>query len=368
MIAAVIAAVLAVIAAWELYFRKNWLKGVSVDVRFQESAVYRGDELHLTEIIENRKRMPLFIFEAAFRTQKGLKFIDAEEENVTESDYIYKRDVFSLLGRERITRKYRLLGVKRGLYTISQADCHAVSLPLGRRLACDLDLRDSVYVYAGKTDIRGILSEITSIMGETESARRVFEDPFAFAQIREYMPSDPLKNVNWKATAKAGGLMVNTFASVRSERIRIYLDVEDRNIRRQQALIEEAVSCAACLCRSLLGKGHAVSLCVNAETEDGRPFVLEEARGKTRLKTIEQFLTTDFSKCAVTDFPALLSGSVSREEIPVILSKNDSAAVYEAACELTKNGLPGIWIVLKERGEPAGFAPTETLRIVRREA
>ena len=316
------------------------------------------------------------IFEAAFRTQKGLKFIDAEEENVTESDYIYKRDVFSLLGRERITRKYRLLGVKRGLYTISQADCHAVSLPLGRRLACDLDLRDSVYVYAGKTDIRGILSEITSIMGETESARRVFEDPFAFAQIREYMPSDPRKNVNWKATAKAGELMVNTYASSSALRVRIYLDVSaDPGVLFSDSFRELGISMAASLIRSLVKAQRDASLVVNCTAgtagtaeaapdspQTGLPSCVRFAscNSAQKLTAVEEFLTTDFDHASLCPFGEMLqretgssgkqaadsgSGLSASDEVFVFLSCADSPSLRAQIHALLGTQRSGVFAV-----------------------
>ncbi len=366
MIAAAIAAVIFVIAVWEAWFARHSLRNVSVRVRFREPAVTEGGEIHLTETIENRKRLPLFVFEVAFRTQKGLIF--PGDENITESDYIYKRDVFSLLGMERIIRSYRLLGAKRGHYTISQAEYQAVSIPLYRRMSMEMTDTDDIYVYAKKTDIRGILEPLLVILGESESRRRYVEDPFVFSTIREYMPGDPPKHINWKATAKTGDLMVNTFGSSSSERIRIYLDVEDRNIRKQVKLTEDAISCAATLCRWIMKRGIAVSICANGKTQDGTPFVLANATGRNQQRAIEQYLTTDFEKSGTTDFPDLIRSCPPDGEIPIIISKNESEELYAEARKLADGGASCIFVVPTEKREVPQFRSSGSLRVLGREA
>ena len=353
--------VLFLAAGWEAYYRKNWIKGSTVKLHFPVPAVYEGREAHLEEVIANRKRMPVPVLEVAYRVQRGLKIPDAE--NVTESDYLYKRDVFSLLGREQITRTYKIEAEKRGHYVISQAALMAPSLLEGVRYSVDLDESDEFYVYARRTSIRGILGAYETLLGETESTRKVFEDPFAFSQIREYTTRDPMKTINWKASARTGRLMVNTYTSVRSEQIRIYLDVEDKRIIKQTPLSEEAISIAATLTEHVLARSHPVSFISNTE----QPFVLESARGHEQLAAIEQFLTTDFSEGETGSMEALLEEYPPEPgEIVVLISKNESDSLYEAAGNLARKW-PVLWVVPVERGENTLHASTGTLRILRHE-
>ena len=48
--------------------------------------------MELTEVITNRKKLPLPVLEVGFHTRKELVFRDTENTNV--SDYVYKRDIF----------------------------------------------------------------------------------------------------------------------------------------------------------------------------------------------------------------------------------------------------------------------------------
>ena len=40
-----------------------------------------------------------------------------------------------------------------------------------------------------------------------------------FEQIKEYVAGDDIRSLNWKATARRGGLMVNHFADERSQQV-----------------------------------------------------------------------------------------------------------------------------------------------------
>ena len=56
---------------------------------------------------------------------------------------------------------------------------------------------------------------------------RMYPDPFEFSGIRDYQRTDPMKHINWKASASAGRLMVNQHDSTTSAEVTVFLDVED---------------------------------------------------------------------------------------------------------------------------------------------
>ena len=59
-------------------------------------------------------KMQLTILSRIFRMKKGFQF--REDENTSISDYVYKRDIYSLVGNQRITRTLHLLCQKRDIY------------------------------------------------------------------------------------------------------------------------------------------------------------------------------------------------------------------------------------------------------------
>ena len=93
------------------FYSNTWSRGVRIGVEFGQESIRVGEQTELVETVENHKRMPVAAMEVAFRVPKGLLFLDAE--NTVISDYVYKRDVFSMRGMEKIYRTYHLTGTQR---------------------------------------------------------------------------------------------------------------------------------------------------------------------------------------------------------------------------------------------------------------
>ncbi len=360
---------------FQAVYRRIWYKDLTLTLRFGEPAVFAGGKASLQEIIENRKRFPVPVLEAGFRIRKGIQFED--ETNTTTSDYLYKRDIFSLLGREQITRTHTLECPRRGHYTFSQVTLVSYSILHTRRYIREASSDASLYVYAGRTQLSGILPALDRILGEIESTRKLYEDPFSFSLIRPYTIQDPMKTINWKASAKAMELMVNTYSSVRSHRFRIFLDVSDPLIIRQEPLTEESIRLAATLSSRLLGQNQSVSFCVNACPKDeDRPFFLPEARGAGQACRIEQFLTTDFAKARLTDFAALVRDVTKRTscdtpftepEIPLFISKNADSSLQEQLLAAIGPKVTGIWIIPVYAHESLPIPECGSLRLIPKE-
>lgn len=325
--------ILLIFYAGSLWYARVWHINLVTEVRFCEPYLYAGETGTLEEVIENRKKIPVPSLEISFRIPHGLRFQGVD--NTQDSDYIYKRDVFALLGQERIIRRCRILAERRGQYEISQLTQNAPSLFYGREYLRSPERKGAsgIYVYARNLVYPALLREVEVLLGTRECTRRLYEDPFAFSSIREYTPRDPMKNINWKATARTGTLCVNTFQSDQADRIAIYLDVTADFTKTYADLREDSIALAATLLRRLAGRGLEVSLAVNAGETGTFFFPFRDERTATR---IERFLTTDFDRVHLIPFPDLLreaktSSLRKRDEIALIVSANDSPDLREAA-------------------------------------
>ena len=366
MIIVVLAILLIVCILWERLTRRSLHTAVSLELSFSNAETTAGETIRFKEVVENRSRLPVPAAEIGFRVERGLLFEDAE--NITESDYLYKRDIFSLLGRERITRKYRLQCLKRGHYTISQASIRIRTLPSHNQYIRQVDVSDSLYVYPRRVDVRDILLRLEMILGLRESAHRVYEDPFAFASIREYTIRDPMKTINWKATARSGQLMVNTYSSVTSEQLVIYLDVEDSHIVKEQDLVEEGISCAATLTSSLLGRGLETRLVVGVRDGFRAPVVFGSGRGSALRASIEQFLTRDFLAMETVSIEEMLEAEPPRGCIPVILSKNATQETVRSISKYCGSDQGALLVALTPRGGECTLRSSAAVQVLRREA
>lgn len=321
---------------WNRYYQKHWDKGLGVQLKFERDYAYAGEETALSLAIENRKRLPIPLLEAAFQVRRELAFVGVE--NTKTSDYTYKRDIFSMLGRQRIIRRLPLYCTKRGFFEIREVNFTSYSLFHNKSFLAGRRVQTQFFVYARRVDVSKLLIQCERLSGTNQCARRLYEDPFAFRGIRAYTNQDPMKTINWKATAKSGQMMVNTYDSTQMERVMLYLDVADTGILKQERLLEESISVAATLAQKLMGKGMEVGLAVNCRDEAGDPFCLMPEHGRSQRSRIEQLLANLTGKEPAAPFGEILEIRVE-DAMAVYISKNRQTTAAELAHRA------GLWVL-----------------------
>lgn len=363
---------------WNLYYTKHWSTNLTVSLDFLQDFVYTGERAEMTEQIENRKKMMLPILEVGFHMDRSLSFHDCE--NTSVSDYAYKRDIFALLGRQRVTRKLLLDCTKRGYYRIDKSDLTTFSMLHRRRYSVESPADAALYVYAARTDVSDILVTCERLMGSLQCAKRLYEDPFAFSSIREYTITDPMNTINWKASARTGELMVNTFESTLTEKVMIYLDMEDRGILKYEHLTESSVSVAASLAQTLIGRGMEVGLCINAADTYIAP-----STGRKQLTDIEQALSRCKSDDSVIPFPVLLAAQTPGQEHtapsadtePAVVTPPDDAVIIFISKNAVQNQSSierftdkmqqAVWVIPYTRGDSCDVRTSAHIHVIRRE-
>jgi uncharacterized protein (DUF58 family) len=105
-------------------------------------------------------------------------------------------------------------------------------------------LAREILVYPSVEATDEFFEVIPMIAGEFESFARGLGDDLYL--IREYMPEDSARHVDWKATAKSGSLKVREFSREDERKLRIVFDNPDPGTVSEQAY-ENAVTAAASL-------------------------------------------------------------------------------------------------------------------------
>jgi len=59
-------------------YAKIWQRDLKVSLSFREDGIWEGQESELSEIIENRKRLPLTMLKVKFQTDRHLVFADTK--------------------------------------------------------------------------------------------------------------------------------------------------------------------------------------------------------------------------------------------------------------------------------------------------
>lgn len=359
MISVVIIGVLLALGLWLWIFRRYWDKKVFVQLSFDNSEAYVGQQVGLTERVENRKKLPLHVLEVQFSLRAGLSAEGVENTNV--SDGIYKRDVFSMLGMQRIIRKLHFTCQKRGYYPIKEAELVAHSLLFRELYLRKLPQDTSLYVYPKPVNVQDILKVSQRMLGEVQREKYMCEDPFAFRSIREYTPLDPQKAINWKASAKTGGLMVNTFDSSLRGKIMLYLDVSDEGILKYDYLVEESISVASSLAEQVIKSGMEVGICMNS---GDKGVFLAPAAGRIQAVKILRRLARYEKKQGTCAFSSLLQEK-PKDAVYVVISKNREA--QRSICEFFNKQDSGIWVLPVPAGEEQELPDTGGVSLLVRE-
>ena len=140
------------------------------------------------------------------------------------------------------TRRIKATCSKRGYYVFPRVGITTADLFLLERFTKNFDNDSHLIVLPEivKTSIVDILVSVT--LSEMQCRRTLLTDPFSLAGIREYGPGDPMKSINWKASAKTGELMVNQNASTCTQKVHIFLNLENYNPKGSTSLLEKSIS------------------------------------------------------------------------------------------------------------------------------
>lgn len=246
----------------EYLYSRKWDKGLSADIKFSTATAYPGDEISMYEVITNRGKLPLPVLNVKIRLDRRLHF-EGEDANASVSDYSYKNDVFCVHGNQRITRTIPIMCYQRGVFKIDSIEFVSSGIFMGDILHKSQDCDCEMVVFPKPVDASAIELPYKRIMGEVLINRRIYEDPFEFAGIREYQPFDTMNSVNWKATAKSMDLKVNVHGNTASQQVVILLNVENEGMQVMDKLQESCISIASSLSHILLKSGVALSLISN---------------------------------------------------------------------------------------------------------
>jgi uncharacterized protein (DUF58 family) len=175
------------------------------------------------------------------------------------------RHVVSLLPHERISLAHTLYARHRGYH------------PFGPLLATSGDLLgtgtfdrqavadDFVIVYPKIIPLRDLGFPSQSPFGVLPCPVRIFEDPTRIQGVRNYQPGDPLKRMDWKTSARVGGLQVRRYEPAISRETAIFLNLNpgDYAPRERFTATELGIIVAASVAVHMAEKRQSVSLVTN---------------------------------------------------------------------------------------------------------
>ncbi len=239
-------------------YERLWKKNLKIQIAFQDQPAMEGERASLTETIRNEKSFPIPLLHVKFETSRYLVF--DEQEHVSLSDHSYKNDLFGVMPWQQIRRTLGFTCKKRGHYTIERAELVS-SFLFFRDIHHERRPVDTeIYVYPRRLYLPELDIFLKQLVWSQRSKRRLYEDPFSFAGIREYQPYDPQRYINWMASAKTGQLMVNIRDYTSGQPVMILVNLEASLTWHTDALLEESIRLAVTAAALLTEAGVPVSV------------------------------------------------------------------------------------------------------------
>ena len=274
-----------------------------------QGRAFPDEEVTLAIELTNRKRIPLAWVQIEDDFPEGLEITERPLE-VTSRPRLWNLSHRTSIGPyERVRWSYRVRCARRGVYRLGPAHLRTGDVFGLFPQHVNLADQDSLLVYPRTVPLPELGLPARWPVGDRRGAQRLYQDPARPAGVRDYQPGDPMKHVDWKATARRNTLQVKVFEPGASLLTVALANVDTVGSPYGGAIprhLERVVTVAASMCREALAAGQSVGMITNGKSVlYERPMSVPPGRNRQQLPLIFEALAM------VTPFV----GSLMEEEL-----------------------------------------------------
>ena len=198
------------------------LRKLTVCPEKREIRAFPDEVMEIPMTLKNGKYLPLMYLEATLPLEKGSSVAPERPE---ETDLTAR--FAGIRGHQSLQWSYGAGAVGRGvlrLSSITLSSGDGFGLCTARKEhPMEAPLRLIVYPRIHPVTLRPILSRLR----ETELHRQgYYTDPTLIHSVRDYMPGDSIRDINWRQLARTGSLQVNRREPMRMNRFCLIPDLE----------------------------------------------------------------------------------------------------------------------------------------------
>ena len=263
-------------------------------VRFTPDRLSNGDENEIRIYLENK-----YPFEI------GAEVVDEIPIQFQKRDTSFQ---FSVKAGQNNIVTYNLRPVKRGEYSFGSTNVIVNSpIRLARR-RIEFGGETVVPVYPSYLDLHKFeimaISQRLSELG-IKKVRRLGHN-MEFEQIKEYVSGDDYRTINWKATARKGDLMVNTYQDEKSQQVYCIID-KGRSMRMPfdgMTLLDYSINASLVLSNVALKKDDKAGI-LTFQHKIGN--VLPASKRNQQMALIQDMLYNQKTAYKESDFSRLFS-------------------------------------------------------------
>jgi uncharacterized protein (DUF58 family) len=185
--------------------------------------VFFGERITLQVQISNRKVLPLPWFRIEEEVPEAITFTEDTLPGYSPGRRILGMGL-SLRWYNRVTRRYTAQCERRGSYFIGPSKLEAGDLFGFFRKTRQVPGSHHLLVYPRLLPLASFGIPSRDLFGDIQVRRHLSEDPTRVLGTRDYAPSDPMKRIHWKSSARLGRLQTKLQEPVTSTDAAIFLD------------------------------------------------------------------------------------------------------------------------------------------------
>jgi len=326
-------------------YKRLWNKGLSYSIKFSAKEAFEGDALYLREELTNKKTLPLPWVYAKMRTPANLTFVDASGQRITQDDAM--GSLYSIMSFAATRRRTKVICRKRGVYSIRNISLSVSNLLHTQRYSKELRANNELLVFPKILEDFGDISLLYRHMDSVVLTNRIINpDPFEFKGIRDYQPTDPLKHVNFRASAISQKLMVNIHEPTCAQRMVLVLNLEEYAYRSDPELYEQSIRLCATLAEHYIGMEVGVAFVTNGKdgtTAEALSLPIGASSG--HLYKIFECLARIGLSFKSPPMAEYVSRLTDREQMYVFISPNHGDNFMDAFHELEERGVAAFLVV-----------------------
>ena len=286
--------ILAFIWLQNVLYKNNIFKGVKMERSFDTFGIFSGETFEFSFSVTNRKFLPITWLSLDQRIPMPLVF--EGETNImklTEGSYSHLSTLY-FLPFQKVNRSYKVKCTKRGFYELRDIHMYATNLFGTEKYDQTIDAPASFVIYPNLVDLDGAFIKPDTTLGDFSVNRWIIDDPMMIIGVRDYMPTDSLKSVNWKATAKGQKLLVNKYDYTSDKKVLMIYVIDEYEYRLQVPdieVIEASIEITASMAVKMVQNGIPVGIATNVlclgKTEDN---LLRPSTGEHQIVNILRML------------------------------------------------------------------------------
>ncbi|CAG0931954.1 hypothetical protein TFLX_02376 [Thermoflexales bacterium] len=359
-----------IVAMTSWLWGKYCLAGISYTRRFETDRLFFGEEIDLWIELINAKPLPLPWLKAEDEFPQEMPILRAETQHSSRPQRRTLTNVYSLRWYEKVRRRYRLRGERRGAYHIGPVQLASGDLFGFQRRRLAASSVDTVLVYPKLVPLAQLSLPAARPLGDFGSERRVVDDPLRMAGARDYQAGDSVRHLHWKATAHRAALQTKQFDPSATPHWMICLNTQTLEHLFEGVVtdfLETAIVVAASLAVAGLEARRSVGLVANSNIQKSRDWVQLAAsrhpQQSTRiLEALAQLNSTPllaFDQMLRLERPRLPYGA-SLFAVTSLLNEN----LLKALLDLRSKGHP-VALILVGRQPDRPMPPDVPLYVVR---